>query len=62
MNDFWKAMLGGIVRTAAATAGGYAVAKGTVSADTVTQLTGAVSVAGAGIWSLIQKYRTQKTA
>ena len=59
MNEFWGAIFGGVVRTAIATAGGYAVSKGTISADQVTQLAGAVSVAVAGVWSIFQKIRAK---
>lgn len=59
MNDFWAAILGGVTRAAVATAGGYAISKGTMTADQVTQLGGAVAVAGAGIWSIVQKVRAK---
>lgn len=59
MNDFWKTILGGIARAGVASAGGYAVAKGTLTADDVTQLAGTVSVLGAGIWSIVQKVRAK---
>jgi hypothetical protein len=60
MNEFWTTILGSIARTTAATAGGYAVAKGTISADQLTQVAGAAGIAATGIWSIWQKIRARK--
>lgn len=60
MNPFFAAVLGGVVRAVIASAGGYAVAKGTLTADDVTQLTGTAAAVGAGLWSVIAKVRASR--
>lgn len=60
MNSFWLAIFGGVVRTVIATAGGYAVAKGTLTANDVTQVSGAILTVGTGLWSVWQKVRSSR--
>jgi hypothetical protein len=61
MNAFWLSVLGGVARTAIASASGYAVAKGTISADDATTTLGAIAAAGTGLWSVFQKARAPDT-
>lgn len=60
MNEFWTAVLGGVFRAILASAGGYAVAKGTISADQVTQIGGVVASVGAAGLSWYSKYRASR--
>lgn len=59
MNDFWKTILGSIARTSLGAASGYAISKGTITADDATQIVGVAGAAVTGIWSIIQKVRAK---
>lgn len=53
--NFWQMMLGSVVRTAVASASGYAVATGKMDATDVQTLLGAAGALGTLAWSIVQK-------
>lgn len=74
MNAFWKTLLGSVTRTVVASASGYAVAKGTISAGDAQMATdvvaavasgnaevvsGAIGVGVIAAWSIWQKVRAR---
>ena len=59
MNDFWKSILGGLARAGLATASGYAVAHGTITADDAQGAMGAAGALFTAIWSVVQKIRAR---
>lgn len=50
-----SSMIGGIVRTVLAAAGGILVTKGYVDDATLQGLIGAIITIGTGVWSIVQK-------
>ena len=46
MNSLWFQIFSGMFRTILATVSGYAIAKGTISADQATQITGVLGALG----------------
>lgn len=60
MNPLVAMFLGSLVRYAATSAGGIIVAKGLADADTATAVTGAAVTLGGFVWSLVQKWRSNK--
>lgn len=52
--------IGGLVRTAIAAFAGGLIANGTIEAETVNQVTGAIMVLITAGWSLWQKKQTKK--
>lgn len=50
--NFTSDQIGGVLRAILAAAGGYFVAKGTITADQLTTLTGLVGPILAAVWSI----------
>lgn len=50
-----KEQIGGIVRTIAASALGYAAGKGIIDSSLVNELAGAIGILAVGIWSIVSK-------
>lgn len=54
-----SAVIGGIIRTILASVGGILVTKGYVDDATLQACIGALITLGTGVWSVVQKKKTQ---